>query len=51
MSTSDPMAAARQQGVRDLRDVDLATLDSDDKISFFTATHDAEGARAAAGAQ
>ena len=44
MSTSDLMAAARQQGIRDLGDVDLAILENDGKISFFTVTQDSEGA-------
>jgi uncharacterized membrane protein YcaP (DUF421 family) len=44
MSTSDLMASARQQGIRDLADVDLAILENDGKISFFTATQDPEGA-------
>jgi uncharacterized membrane protein YcaP (DUF421 family) len=44
MSTSDLMAAARQQGIRDLGDVDLAILENDGKISFFTVTQDPEGA-------
>jgi uncharacterized membrane protein YcaP (DUF421 family) len=44
MSTSDLMAAARQQGIRSLGDVDLAILENDGKVSFFTATQDSEGA-------
>lgn len=44
MSTSDLMAAARQQGIRSLGEVDLAILENDGKISFFTATQDSEGA-------
>ena len=37
------MATARQQGIRDLGDVELAILEADGKVSFFT-THSAEGA-------
>jgi uncharacterized membrane protein YcaP (DUF421 family) len=44
MSTSDLMAAARQQGIRSLGDVDLAILENDGKVSFFTATQQPEGA-------
>jgi uncharacterized membrane protein YcaP (DUF421 family) len=44
LSTSDLMAAARQQGIRSLGDVDLAVLENDGKISFFTVTQDPEGA-------
>ena len=40
---SDLMATARQQGIRDLGDVELAILEADGKVSFFT-THSAEGA-------
>jgi uncharacterized membrane protein YcaP (DUF421 family) len=51
MSISDLMAAARQQGVRDLGDVDLAILENDGRISFFTVTHGSDGAPATAGSQ
>jgi uncharacterized membrane protein YcaP (DUF421 family) len=51
MSTSDLMAAARQQGIRDLGDVDLAILENDGRISFFTVTHGGGGAPATAGSQ
>ena len=44
MSTSDLMAAARQQGIRSLGDIDLAVLENDGKISFFTRTRDSDGA-------
>jgi uncharacterized membrane protein YcaP (DUF421 family) len=44
VSTYDLLAAARQQGIRRLEDVDLAVLENDGKISFFTAAQDAEGA-------
>ena len=36
LSDTDLMAAARQQGIRRLADVDLAVLEADGKISFFT---------------
>lgn len=44
LSTSDLLAAARQQGIRSLGDVDLAILENDGKISFFTRSEDSEGA-------
>jgi uncharacterized membrane protein YcaP (DUF421 family) len=49
MSTSDLFAAARQQGIRSLSDVDLAILENDGKVSFFTASSDAEEAPETAG--
>ena len=36
MSEDDLAVAARQQGVRNFRDVELAVLEPDGKISFFT---------------
>ena len=36
LSDTDLMAAARQQGIRRLGDVDLAVQEADGKISFFT---------------
>jgi uncharacterized membrane protein YcaP (DUF421 family) len=36
LSTTDLLATARQQGIRDLTDVELAVLESDGRISFFT---------------
>ena len=36
LSDSDLVVAARQQGIRRLGDVDLAVLEADGKISFFT---------------
>jgi uncharacterized membrane protein YcaP (DUF421 family) len=36
LSRTDFLAAARQQGIRDLADVDLAVLEADGRISFFT---------------
>ena len=38
------MAAARQQGIRRLGDVDLAVLEADGKISFFTTSGSDGGA-------
>lgn len=35
LSDDDLIAAARQQGVRDLAELDLAILEADGKISFF----------------
>jgi len=40
LSDTDLMAAARQQGIRRLGDVDLAVLEADGKISFFTVPDD-----------
>jgi uncharacterized membrane protein YcaP (DUF421 family) len=36
LSEADLLAAARQQGVRSLSDVELAVLEADGRISFFT---------------
>ncbi len=36
LSDTDLLAAARQQGIRSLTDVDLAILEADGRISFFT---------------
>jgi uncharacterized membrane protein YcaP (DUF421 family) len=41
---SDLLATARQQGIRDLADVELAVLEADGKVSFFTASRQSEGA-------
>ena len=40
LSDTDLMAAARQQGIRRLGDVDLAVQEADGKISFFTVPDD-----------
>jgi len=37
LSDDDLIAAARQQGIRDLTELDLAVLEADGKISFFKA--------------
>ncbi len=37
---TDLLATARQQGIRDLTDIELAILEADGKVSFFTATDD-----------
>jgi uncharacterized membrane protein YcaP (DUF421 family) len=42
LSTTDLLAAARQQGIRDLRSVELAVLEADGKISFFVADESAD---------
>jgi uncharacterized membrane protein YcaP (DUF421 family) len=44
MSISDLMASAREKGVRRLTEVDLAVLETDGKVSFFTATETDRGA-------
>ena len=41
---TDLLATARQQGIRDLTDVELAILEADGKVSFFTATESTQGA-------
>ena len=41
---SDLLATARQQGIRDLADIELAILEADGKVSFFTANRQSEGA-------
>jgi uncharacterized membrane protein YcaP (DUF421 family) len=41
---SDLLATARQQGIRDLAEVELAILEADGKVSFFTSTPASEGA-------
>jgi uncharacterized membrane protein YcaP (DUF421 family) len=43
-TASDLLATARQQGIRSLSDVELAVLEADGKVSFFTATGSSEGA-------
>src|SRR3954452_18986963 len=43
LSTTDLLATARQQGVRDIDEVELAVLESDGRVSFFTSSG-AEGA-------
>ena len=44
MSVADLMASARETGVRRLTEVDLAVLETDGKVSFFTATETDRGA-------
>jgi uncharacterized membrane protein YcaP (DUF421 family) len=44
MSADDLMAAAREKGIRRLTEVDLAVLETDGKVSFFTASDAASGA-------
>jgi len=36
LSTTDLLAVARQQGIRSIADIELAVLESDGKVSFFT---------------
>jgi len=40
LTMEDVMAAAREQGIRRLSDVDVAVLETDGKISFFAAEDD-----------
>jgi uncharacterized membrane protein YcaP (DUF421 family) len=42
-STTDLLAVARQEGIRDITEVELAVLEADGKVSFFTGS-DSEGA-------
>jgi uncharacterized membrane protein YcaP (DUF421 family) len=44
MSSDDLMAAAREKGVRRLTEVDLAVLETDGKVSFFTTSDAGSGA-------
>jgi uncharacterized membrane protein YcaP (DUF421 family) len=48
LSLGDLKAAARQQGIRSLLEVDLAVLEADGRISFFTRSGADEGAPSAA---
>ena len=41
---SDLLATARQQGIRILADIELAVLEADGKVSFFTTDQRSEGA-------
>ena len=41
---SDLLATARQQGIRNLADIEVAILEADGKVSFFTATEQSQGA-------
>jgi uncharacterized membrane protein YcaP (DUF421 family) len=41
---SDLLATARQQGIRSVSEIELAVLEADGKVSFFTATDSSEGA-------
>jgi uncharacterized membrane protein YcaP (DUF421 family) len=44
LSDTDLAAAARQQGIRDLDEVELAVLEADGRISFFTRSPEGSGA-------
>ena len=50
MSINDLFAAAREQGIRRLSDVELAVLEADGKISFFSLEDDTSGAAEPTGA-
>jgi uncharacterized membrane protein YcaP (DUF421 family) len=41
---SDLLATARQQGIRDLTEIELAVLEADGKVSFFTTSEQGDGA-------
>ena len=42
LSINDLMGAARQQGIRDLQELDFAVLEADGKVSFFTRMEEAQ---------
>lgn len=44
MSLDDVYAQARQQGIRALGEIELAVLETDGKVSFFTRSGESEGA-------
>lgn len=44
LSETDLLAAARQQGIRSLADLDVAILEADGKVSFFTHESGSSGA-------
>jgi uncharacterized membrane protein YcaP (DUF421 family) len=44
MPLEELWAAARQQGIDTLGDIDLAVLETDGRVSFFTRSGDGEGA-------
>ncbi len=48
LTMEDVMAAAREQGIRRLSDVDLAVLETDGKISFFEVEPKTSGAESGA---
>jgi uncharacterized membrane protein YcaP (DUF421 family) len=43
LSTTDLHAIARQQGIRSLADVELAVLEADGRVSFFTSRDEDSG--------
>ncbi len=43
-STADLLATARQQGIRSIADVELAVLEDDGRVSFFTRSDSESGA-------
>jgi uncharacterized membrane protein YcaP (DUF421 family) len=44
LSTTDLLALARQQGIRSIADIELAVLEADGRVSFFTRRDDDSGA-------
>jgi uncharacterized membrane protein YcaP (DUF421 family) len=44
MSTADLLATARQQGIRSIAEVELAVLEADGRVSFFTRSSSESGA-------
>ena len=44
MTVDDLFEAARQQGIRRLRDIELCVLETDGAFSFFTVAHDPDDA-------
>jgi uncharacterized membrane protein YcaP (DUF421 family) len=48
MAVADLFAAAREEGIRRLDDIQVAVLEADGKVSFFTTAGDQDGAPAPA---
>ncbi len=48
MSVNDLFAAAREQGIKRITDVELAVLEANGKISFFVQERDDDGESGAA---
>ena len=49
LSDTDLLATARQQGIRSIADVELAVMEADGRVSFFTRQGQDEGAPETAG--
>ena len=44
MTMTDLYSQARQQGIANISDIDIAVLETDGKVSFFTKSNQGEGA-------